>query len=92
MIQNVFLTGTPAQIPGLGPRVHATLRPILDPDIPINIVHATDVGLDAWQGMRAFANADRDGLVRYGVTRPEYEEMGGERIKRWWGGNWNWAV
>jgi actin-related protein 5 len=24
-----------------------------------------------------------------GVTKAEYEEWGGERVKRWWGGNWN---
>jgi len=23
------------------------------------------------------------------VTREEYLEWGGERIKKWWGGNWN---
>ena len=23
------------------------------------------------------------------VTREEYAEWGGERIKKWWGGNWN---
>ncbi|KAF8491281.1 hypothetical protein JB92DRAFT_3128430 [Gautieria morchelliformis] len=89
---NVFLTGAPAQIPGLRPRLHATLRPILDPDVPIHIVQAADVGLDAWRGMRAFANADRGEVMKYGVTKLEYEEWGGERIKQWWGGNWNWAV
>ena len=79
-------------MPGLGPRLYATLRPIMDPDVPIKIEHAADVGLDAWRGMRAFANVDRDEMVRYGVTKLEYEELGGERIKRWWGGNWNWAA
>jgi actin-related protein 5 len=88
----VFLTGTPAQIPGLEPRLHATLRPILDPDVPIHIAQAADVGLDAWRGMRAFANADRNEVMKYGMTKLEYEEWGGERIKQWWGGNWNWAV
>jgi len=42
--------------------------------------------------MRAFANADKDNMIRYGVSKAEYDEWGGERIKRWWGGNWNWAV
>ncbi|KAF8588490.1 actin-like ATPase domain-containing protein [Ramaria rubella] len=92
LVGNVFLTGTPAQIRGLGPRLHATLRPILDPDVPIQLTQAADVGLDAWRGMCAFANQDRESLVKHGVSKLEYEEWGGERIKRWWGGNWNWAV
>jgi actin-related protein 5 len=24
-----------------------------------------------------------------GATKAEYEEYGGERVRRWWGGNWN---
>jgi len=23
------------------------------------------------------------------VTKAEYEEYGGERVRKWWGGNWN---
>ncbi|KIJ45076.1 hypothetical protein M422DRAFT_251274 [Sphaerobolus stellatus SS14] len=92
LVKNVFITGTPAQIPGLSDRLFNTLRPILDPDMEVKIVKASDVGLDAWNGMRAFANADKDNMVRYGVSKAEYDEWGGERIKRWWGGNWNWAV
>jgi len=26
---------------------------------------------------------------KYAVTRAEYDEFGGESVKRWWGGNWN---
>jgi len=26
------------------------------------------------------------------VTKAEYEEWGGERIKKWWGSNWNSAT
>jgi len=58
----------------------------------VRIIKAGDVGLDAWKGMRAFANADKESMIRYGVSKAEYEEWGGERIKKWWGGNWNWAV
>ncbi|KAF8525246.1 chromatin remodeling complex subunit [Hysterangium stoloniferum] len=92
LVGNVFLTGTPAQVPGLGERLHATLRPIIDPDAQVRITQASDVGLDAWRGMRAFANADKESLIKFSVSKREYEEWGGERIKRWWGGNWNWAV
>ena len=72
--------------------MHATLRPILDPDMPIHVSQAADVGLDAWRGMRAFANAKRDDMLASGISKAEYEEWGGEFVKRWWGGNWNWAI
>lgn len=89
--QNVFLTGGPSQLPGLRDRVYATLRPILPPEMPIDrLVCATDPLLDAWRGMAAFATTD--GVNQVGVTREEYDEWGGERIKRWWGGNWNSSV
>ncbi|KAN0101058.1 hypothetical protein V8E55_001042 [Tylopilus felleus] len=91
LVKNVFLTGGPSQFPGLRERVYATLRRILPPEMPIgNPVRAADPMLDAWRGMAAFANTDA--FQHVGVTRAEYEEWGGERIKRWWGGNWNSAV
>ena len=87
----MFLTGGPSQFPGLRAKVHAVLRPILPPEMPIdNLVCAADPMLDAWRGMAAFANTDA--FKQVGVTRAEYDEWGGERIKRWWGGNWNSSV
>lgn len=81
------MTGGPSQLPGLIPRLHATLRPILPPDMPIEIVQAADPMLDAWKGMADFAKTSEFSSV--GVTKAEYEEWGGERIRKWWGGNWN---
>ncbi|TFK81227.1 actin-like ATPase domain-containing protein [Polyporus arcularius HHB13444] len=90
LVKNVFLTGGPSQFPGLVDRLHATLRPILPPEMPLEIVKAADPMLDAWRGMADFAKTDEFKSV--GVTKAEYEEWGGERIKRWWGGNWNSSV
>jgi actin-related protein 5 len=90
LVQNVFLTGTPARMPGLSERLHATLRPILPPEMPLHIVRAADPSLDAWRGMAAFAQTEE--FSRVGVTKAEYEEWGGERVRRWWGGNWNASV
>ncbi|KAF8439468.1 chromatin remodeling complex subunit [Boletus edulis BED1] len=91
LVKNVFLTGGPSQFPGLCERVYATLRPILPPEMPISKpVRAAEPLVDAWQGMAAFANTDA--FKQVGVTRAEYDEWGGERVKRWWGGNWNLAV
>ena len=86
----MFLTGTPSQLPGLSDRLHATLRPILPPEMPLEIVRAADPSLDAWKGMADFAKTEEFKTV--GVTKDEYDEWGGERIKRWWGGNWNSSV
>ncbi|KAI0762343.1 hypothetical protein C8Q74DRAFT_1289737 [Fomes fomentarius] len=90
LVKNVFLTGAPSQLPGLRDRLQATLRPILPPEMPLEIVRAADPVLDAWRGMADFAKTEEFKSV--GVTRAEYEEWGGERIKRWWGGNWNSSV
>ncbi|KAL0945578.1 hypothetical protein HGRIS_014738 [Hohenbuehelia grisea] len=90
LVNNVFLTGNPSRLPGLIPRLRATLRPIMAPEMPIQIVRAADPGIDAWRGMAAFARTDE--LARVSVTKAEYDEWGSERIKRWWGGNWNSSV
>ena len=88
--QNVFLTGQPASLPGRADRLQATLRPILPPEMPLALARAADPALDAWHGMAAFARTDAS--ARVGVSRAEYDEWGGERVRRWWGGNWNASV
>ncbi|KAI0770954.1 actin-like protein Arp5p [Trametes elegans] len=90
LVRNVFLTGGPSQLPNLAPRLHAALRPVLPPEMPLAVARAADAAGDAWRGMADFARTDA--FARVGVTRAEYDEWGGERIKRWWGGNWNASV
>lgn len=34
----------------------------------------------------------KEGVSGVGVSKSEYEEWGGERVKRWWGGNWNGGI
>lgn len=89
-IQRVFVTGGPSQLPGLIPRLNASIRPILPPEMELNVMQAADPFNDAWRGMADFAQTDA--FARVGVTKAEYEEWGGERIKRWWGGNWTSSV
>lgn len=84
------MTGGPSQLPGLLPRLEASLRPILPPEMSLKILRARDPLNDAWRGMADFAKTDE--FTRVAVTKAEYEEYGGERIKRWWGGNWNASV
>ncbi|KDR68668.1 hypothetical protein GALMADRAFT_230995 [Galerina marginata CBS 339.88] len=90
LIQNIFLTGSACQFPGLKERLHDVLQSLLPPGSPINIMRAADPALDAWKGMAAFSRTEE--FARIGVTKQEYDEYGGERIKRWWGGNWNSAI
>lgn len=87
VLQNVFVTGSPSQFPELLPKLQGAIRPILPPEMRLEIRQAADPSLDAWKGMAAFANQGQ--LAQVSITRQEYEEWGGERIKRWWGGNWN---
>ncbi|KAG6850172.1 hypothetical protein H0H93_016852 [Arthromyces matolae] len=84
---NILLTGAPAKLHGLVPRIHSTLRPNLPTEMQIGIVQAKDPMLDAWKGMARFALTEE--FAKVGVTRQEYEEQGGERVRKWWGGNWN---
>jgi actin-related protein 5 len=58
--------------------------------MPLEINKAADPMLDAWKGMADYAQTDEFRTV--GVSKAEYEEWGGERVKRWWGGNWNWTA
>jgi len=90
LAQTVFLTGGPSQLPGLAGKMETTLRPILSPEVPLRIVKALDPSTDGWRGMADFAQTNEFASV--GVTKAEYDEWGGERIKKWWGGNWNMAV
>jgi actin-related protein 5 len=90
LAQNVFLTGSPSKLPGLKERVHASLRPILPPEITLQVKLASDAQLDTWKGMAAFAKEPQFSQV--GVTKAEYNELGGEIVKRWWGGNWNSSI
>lgn len=88
--KDVFLTGGPALIPGFTERLQTTLRPILAPDTPFTVRLALDPRLDAWKGMACFARSSN--YADASISKEEYLEYGGERIKRWWGGNWNGAI
>ena len=81
------MTGSPSQLPGLTERLHNTMRPILPPEMPLNIVRADNPALDAWRGMAECSLDDR--VWKYALTYEDYREMGPDRIRRWWGGNWN---
>lgn len=52
------MTGGPSRLPGLVAKMESTLRPILSPEVPLNIVKAFDPSTDSWRGMADFAQTD----------------------------------
>lgn len=87
--QNIFLAGQPSALPGLSGRLHSILQSLLPPGSQITIQLAADPALDAWKGMAAFSRSEEFRNAQCAVTRAQYDEFGGERIRKWWGGNWN---
>jgi len=85
LVKNIFLTGGPSLMPGLPSRLLSTIRPILPPGTPLFVNSAADPRLDAWHGMASFSRTEE--FAKVSVTKAEYDEFGGERIKRWWGSN-----
>ena len=85
----MFLTGQPSVIPGLPERLHSILQSLLPPGSKISVQRAAEPALDAWNGMAAYSRTPEFMSGQCAVTRADYDEFGGERVKRWWGGNWN---
>ncbi|KAH7100193.1 actin-like ATPase domain-containing protein [Auriculariales sp. MPI-PUGE-AT-0066] len=90
LAKRVFATGAPALMPGIEEKLRRTIRPLLAPEVELGVFRAVDPQLDAWRGMAAFSQTE--GFADACLTRAEYDEHGGERCKRWWGGNWNGAM
>ena len=65
------------------------MQSILPPGSKITVQRAADPALDAWNGMAAYSRTEEFMSGKYAVSRAEYDEFGGERVKKWWGGNWN---
>lgn len=78
-IENVFLTGGGALLPGFETRMRSELTSILPTGAPLKIHSAKDPQLDAWRGMQKWSFTD-EAKQSY-VTRKEYEEYGPEYIK-----------
>lgn len=79
LVDNVFLTGGCATLPGLVPRLFKELQEMRPFKSSFNISLAKNPSLDAWLGARNFA-ASPD-IEKYLLSRQEYEEKGGEYFK-----------
>nr|XP_027210017.1 actin-related protein 5-like [Penaeus vannamei] len=87
LVKNVFLTGGPASLPGLKPRIERELLAMRPFESQFNVNLAKNPVLDPWYGARDSA----DELVTVGLTRADYQEHGGDRIKHHRRGNKYWA-
>ncbi|XP_034949594.1 actin-related protein 5 [Chelonus insularis] len=79
LVNNVFLTGSPAKFPGLLERLHRELQEIRPFKSNFRISIAKNASLDSWYGARDFGLSGN--LPEYLVSRKEYEEKGGEYLK-----------
>lgn len=77
--QNVFVTGGLARLRNIVTRINNELTSVLPVGTSLKVRCAQDPVLDAWRGMRLWANSP-ESQAGY-VTRQEYEEMGAEYIK-----------
>ncbi|XP_076054640.1 actin-related protein 5 isoform X2 [Oratosquilla oratoria] len=87
LVDNIFITGGPASLVGLKSRVEKELLACRPFQSKFNVSIAKNPLLDSWYGGRKQASV----LVEHGVSRADYEEQGGDWIKRHRFGNQFWA-
>ncbi|XP_040156020.1 actin-related protein 5 [Anopheles arabiensis] len=85
LVNNIFLTGGCAKIRGLKDRLSREMREMLPFESRFEIEVAREPVLDAWNGASKFCLTEtfRQSLI----TRPMYEECGGEYLKEHVHGN-----
>ncbi|CCK71971.1 actin-related protein ARP5 KNAG_0I01860 [Huiozyma naganishii CBS 8797] len=80
MVNNVWITGGNARIPGIKNRIVKEFTEFLPAGTPLSVHMSEDPSLDAWKGMAKLANNETD-YKNTAVTRKEYEEYGPDYIK-----------
>jgi len=86
LVDNIFLTGGIANIPGLQERLNRELMEIRPFQSSYKVKMAKNPSLDAWNGARKFATTGNS-LQKHQITRANYDEMGGEYIKECFASN-----
>lgn len=79
LVDNIFITGGLAKLPGLKERLLKELMEIRPFQSTFAVKIASDPKLDAWNGARKVANAGN--FSSFFMTKEEYFEQGGEFIK-----------
>ncbi|PSN34515.1 Actin-related protein 5 [Blattella germanica] len=85
LVDNVFLTGGCAALPGLMERLRRELQEMRPFKSTFNVTIAANPTLDAWYGARDFASSPS--ISQYLVTRSDYEEKGGDYLKEHYASN-----
>lgn len=80
LVDNIFLTGGLAKLPGLKERLCRELMEIRPFQSTFNVKIANDPSLDCWNGAKKFATTGSN-ISTYSVTKDDYAEMGGEYLK-----------
>jgi actin-related protein 5 len=80
LVDNIFITGGIAKLPGLKERLLKELMEIRPFKSTFSVKIATDPSLNCWNGMKKFAACDSD-VKTFSIDKQEYYEHGGEFIK-----------
>jgi len=75
LLKNIFLTGGSSFTKNFTQRLKKDLESITPAGTEISIKIAKDPIFDTWRGMQTFGKR-KDNIVKYGVTKAEYEENG----------------
>lgn len=79
MVNNVWITGGNARIPGLKQRIVQEFTGMLPTETKFSINMSEDPSLDAWKGMAKWSNnSEFDSSL---ITKKEYEEYGVDYLK-----------
>lgn len=79
LVNNIFITGGPAKLPGLKARLEKELMEIRPFESTFSVKIANDPSLDAWYGAKKFATATN--IQNFSISKQEYMEVGGEYVK-----------
>lgn len=79
LANNIFLTGTCCQIPGLKERLEREMTEIRPFQSTHKVTIAESPGLDAWLGAKQFTLDNN--IKDISITREFYEECGGDYLK-----------
>jgi actin-related protein 5 len=80
LVDNIFITGGTAKLPGLKARLERELMEMRPFQSTFNVKLASDVSLDAWNGAKKFAR-NGNNISTFSVNKSDYTEMGGEYLK-----------
>lgn len=80
LVNNIFITGGTAKLPGLKERLEKELLEMRPFESTFSVKIANDATLDAYNGAKKFATTGNN-IQNYSVNRKEYFELGGEYLK-----------